>query len=160
MTDLENDVASLTEQLERSLPHGDVVNLVQTVVDVLATLDQAENTLSGDPALRRAVARIRMGKQFDANSVSRSTLATGAKFTGWSGDGAGTDNPLVITMDADKTVTATLEDDPSYSRNVLALTANPPGYGSVSGGGTDDNGEGVLTSYNDGRGLIETMQWM
>jgi len=34
------------------------------------------------------------------------TPATGYSFTGWSGDLAGTANPTMITMDADKTVTA------------------------------------------------------
>ena len=35
------------------------------------------------------------------------TPATGYSFTGWSGDLTGTTNPATITMDADKTVTAT-----------------------------------------------------
>ena len=34
------------------------------------------------------------------------TPVTGAVFTGWSGSATGADNPLTITMDAAKTVTA------------------------------------------------------
>jgi uncharacterized repeat protein (TIGR02543 family) len=35
----------------------------------------------------------------------------GYRFTGWTGDASGTENPLTITMDADKTVGATFEKD-------------------------------------------------
>jgi uncharacterized repeat protein (TIGR02543 family) len=39
----------------------------------------------------------------------------GYRFTGWTGDASGADNPLTITMDADKTVGATFEKDLSDS---------------------------------------------
>jgi uncharacterized repeat protein (TIGR02543 family) len=55
-------------------------------------------------------------------SYQPNTLATltatpnpGYRFTGWTGDSSGTDNPLTITMDADKTIGATFEKDLSDS---------------------------------------------
>lgn len=44
----------------------------------------------------------------------------GADFTGWSGDASGTENPLVITMDSDKAVTANFE----LEQYVLTITVN------------------------------------
>ena len=41
------------------------------------------------------------------------TPVTGAVFTGWSGSATGADNPLTITMDAAKTVTANFIQDPA-----------------------------------------------
>jgi uncharacterized repeat protein (TIGR02543 family) len=37
----------------------------------------------------------------------------GWEFSGWSGDAAGNDNPLMVTMDGDKSITATFEENPS-----------------------------------------------
>jgi uncharacterized repeat protein (TIGR02543 family) len=37
----------------------------------------------------------------------------GWEFSGWSGDAVGIDNPLIITMDGDKSITATFEENPS-----------------------------------------------
>ena len=41
----------------------------------------------------------------------------GYRFTGWTGDASGTQNPLTITMDADKTVGATFDKDVSDADN-------------------------------------------
>ena len=46
------------------------------------------------------------------------TAATGWTFTNWSGDASGTDDPLTVVMNANKTVTA------NYSQNVYTLTVN------------------------------------
>src|SRR5450432_2155917 len=46
--------------------------------------------------------------------------AAGQQFTGWSGDTTGTSNPLTITMNANKSVTATFSPIP-YS---LAISTN------------------------------------
>ena len=44
----------------------------------------------------------------DGDVVHLTAVAdSGWEFSGWSGDASGTDNPLTVTMDADKTVTAT-----------------------------------------------------
>jgi uncharacterized repeat protein (TIGR02543 family) len=69
-------------------------------------------------------------KSPDAPSYAPGTLvtltatpATGYTFTGWTGDLAGTANPTTITMDADKTVTAT-------------FTSSTTGSGDANGDGT------------------------
>ena len=47
------------------------------------------------------------------------TAAPGYVFAGWSGDASGTDNPLLVTMDADKTVTANFIQN-EYTLNVIS----------------------------------------
>ncbi len=65
--------------------------------------------------------------QFDsAMVVQLNALAyTGYHFTGWSGDASGMDNPLTITMDRNKTITAT------FAINTYTLTLDTVGSGSV-----------------------------
>ncbi|CAL2075260.1 InlB B-repeat-containing protein [Tenacibaculum sp. 190524A05c] len=76
------------------------------------------------------------------------TPDAGYQFDGWSGDATGTTNPLTITMDADKTVTA------MFSKIQRTLTINAAN-GSVSTnpnptGGTYDDGTSVeLTAIPD-----------
>ncbi len=48
-------------------------------------------------------------------------------FTGWSGDASGTDNPLSVTMDAIKNITANF----LFDELVLNVMVNPDGTGSV-----------------------------
>ncbi|MBP6016427.1 MAG: InlB B-repeat-containing protein [Candidatus Promineofilum sp.] len=50
--------------------------------------------------------------------------ALGYVFSGWGGDASGTDDPLVLTMTGDKTVSATFTIAPNYT---LAVTTNGPG---------------------------------
>lgn len=54
------------------------------------------------------------------------TANTGSTFTGWSGDVISSTNPITITMDAGKTVTAT------FTLNEYSLNVNTVGNGSVS----------------------------
>lgn len=54
--------------------------------------------------------------------------ALGYMFSGWGGDASGTDNPLVLTMTGDKTVSATFTLAPNYTLN---LSANGPGSAAV-----------------------------
>ncbi|WP_299990705.1 InlB B-repeat-containing protein, partial [uncultured Pontibacter sp.] len=55
------------------------------------------------------------------------TPADGFRFASWTGDAEGTQNPLQLTMDASKTVSATFEPIPSYT-----LTITPPSNGTIS----------------------------
>ncbi|WP_191906974.1 InlB B-repeat-containing protein [Adhaeribacter soli] len=49
------------------------------------------------------------------------TPGPGSQFTGWSGDAAGNTNPLTVTMDSDKVITATFSGLPEqYNLNVTA----------------------------------------
>ena len=50
------------------------------------------------------------------------TPASGYRFTGWSGDASGTENPLQVTMDADKVVSAAFEAIPSTGPQVISFT--------------------------------------
>ncbi|NER11878.1 T9SS type A sorting domain-containing protein [Leptobacterium flavescens] len=69
----------------------------------------------------------------------------GWEFTGWSGDASGNNNPLTITIDSDKEITAT------FSRIRRTLTVNVEGNGRVDPAErTFDDGETVsLTAVPD-----------
>lgn len=54
----------------------------------------------------------------------------GYHFECWSGDVAGTDNPTVLTMDANKSVRASFSKDRTYSR--LSVFPNNPSWGQVT----------------------------
>jgi len=61
---------------------------------------------------------------------------TGFRFSGWSGDLSGTANPASLTMNANKTVTATFAPIPRYTLTLStvglgAITADPPAPGGV-----------------------------
>jgi uncharacterized repeat protein (TIGR02543 family) len=68
------------------------------------------------------------------------TPAEGFKFTGWSTDASGTENPLDIVVSKNLTITANFAFDgpPQYDLN---LSINPDGHGFVKGGGTFLEGE-------------------
>jgi uncharacterized repeat protein (TIGR02543 family) len=51
----------------------------------------------------------------------------GYKFVGWSGDASGTDNPLIITMDSDKTV------DANFANGVTVKSIKPDSLGNGKG---------------------------
>jgi uncharacterized repeat protein (TIGR02543 family) len=54
------------------------------------------------------------------------TPAAGWSFANWSGGATGTTNPLTITMDGNKSITA------NFNQNTYSLTVTPSGSGSVS----------------------------
>ncbi|CAL2088963.1 conserved exported hypothetical protein [Tenacibaculum sp. 190524A05c] len=85
------------------------------------------------------------GTYDDGTSVTlTATPDSGYQFDGWSGDASGTTNPLSITMDADKTITA------MFSPIQRTLTINATN-GSVS---TNPNPSGG--TYNDGTSVTLT----
>lgn len=59
------------------------------------------------------------------------TPADGYLFSEWSGDASGTTNPLTITMDSDKSITAVFEEDTTESVN-YTLTTTVIGDGIIS----------------------------
>lgn len=59
------------------------------------------------------------------------TPATGYTFTSWSGDATGTTNPLVLTVDSVKNITANFTPD-SFT---VTTSPNSPAGGTVTGGG-------------------------
>ncbi len=56
------------------------------------------------------------------------TPAAGRSFVGWSGDASGSQNPIQITMDADKSITATF----TLNLHTLSVTGGPHGQVSVT----------------------------
>jgi len=84
----------------------------------------------------------------------------GAAFAGWSGDLTGAGNPAQITMDADKSVTATFISDtappvisglavtPSSSSALVTWTTNEPATSSVAVGTTTAYSHGTFGSSN------------
>ena len=80
-----------------------------------------------------------------AEVVLTATAATGFEFTSWSGDATGSNNPLTVTMNADKNITAnfTLIPVSSFTLNVTAQN------GSVSKNPDQQN-------YNNGATVILT----
>ena len=81
------------------------------------------------------------GGTYDAGTVVTLTATappgTGYKFVEWSGDASGTTNPITITMDGNKNITAQFA-NVSYT---LVTSVNPQGIGTVEpSGGTYDAG--------------------
>lgn len=78
------------------------------------------------------------------------TPAAGYAFSGWSGDLTGSANPATITMNANKSVTATFTAVPQYT-----LTTNVVGQGSISlnpAGGTYNQGTNVTVTATPAAG--------
>ncbi|WP_231970259.1 InlB B-repeat-containing protein [Tenacibaculum jejuense] len=83
-----------------------------TQVQRTLTINSANGSVSTNPNATG-------GTYDDGTSVElTATPAAGYQFDGWSGDATGTTNPLSITMDADKTITAI------FSRIQRTLTVN------------------------------------
>ena len=88
------------------------------------------------------------------------TSATDHVFANWSGGATGTENPVQVTMDAAKSVTANFQRETCYS---LTTAASPPGGGSVSalpaptcGGGDYVSGTVVQVTANPAQDHVFT----
>ncbi len=111
-----------------------------TVTQYTLTLNATDGSITPNPA---------GGIYDDGTSVTlTATPDSGFEFTGWSGDASGTTNPLTITMDADKTITATfapIQRTLTLNATNGSVTAAPnPGTGSY-----DDGSVVTLTATPD-----------
>jgi uncharacterized repeat protein (TIGR02543 family) len=111
-----------------------------TVTQYTLTLNATDGSITPNPA---------GGTYDDGTSVTlTATPDSGFEFTGWSGDASGTTNPLTITMDADKTITATfapIQRTLTLNATNGSVTAAPnPGTGSY-----DDGSVVTLTATPD-----------
>ncbi len=66
---------------------------------------------------------------YGAKASLTATASTGARFVGWGGDAAGTTNPLNVSLDDDRWITAV------FAPNTYALTARAEGDGAISPSG-------------------------
>ena len=62
----------------------------------------------------------------NSSVVITATPSTGFEFTGWSGDASGTDNPLTVSMNSNKTITA------NFIRTKYTLSVGKIGEGTIT----------------------------
>ena len=70
------------------------------------------------------------------------TADLGSTFTGWSGDVLTTTNPITVTMDGAKAITATF----ALNQYTITLSAEPTAGGTVTGGGSVTHGQMVTAT--------------
>jgi surface protein len=70
------------------------------------------------------------------------TANTGSTFAGWSGDIVTTANPVALTMDSAKAITATF----ALNQYAITLAAEPAAGGTVAGGGVVTHGQVVTVT--------------
>ena len=84
------------------------------------------------------------GEYLENSTVTlKATPAEHYEFTGWTGDKTSTDNPLKFTIEGDVNLTANFEAIPQVT---ITVTSNDDNMGTVSGGGTYDEGAEVTIS--------------
>ena len=86
------------------------------------------------------------------NAILTATPASGYVFSGWSGNASGTNNPLTLLMNADKTVGATFAPDSSDpDADGLSNYLEAVVYG-TSTSSTDSDGDGLSDAWEVGIG--------
>ena len=114
---------------------GDVSGTVNPITvamgadrSVTANFGIDTHTLSVTTIGSGTVARIPDQTSFDHGSSVQLTAipSTGWHFVGWSGDASGSANPLTVTMDADKSITAT------FAIDTHTLAVNTVGSGALA----------------------------
>ena len=89
---------------------------------VTATFTQNEYTLTTDIMGQGTVDRTSVGPYHYGDEVTLTAIPQiGWNFSGWGGDASGTTSPVTITMDGDKTVTATFTQI-EYTLDITAVT--------------------------------------
>jgi pectate lyase len=113
-------------------------------------------TVTNNPSAGGSVSNSPSGSSFSSGTVVTLTAApaAGYNFTGWSGAVTGTTNPVTVTMDANKTVTAnyTQQQPTQYT-----LTVSTTGSGTVSlnpAGGTYNAGTVVTLTASPSAGYV------
>ena len=112
----------------------------------LATSVEGEGTIELSPA----------GGRYDDNAIVTATAVPeeGWLFAGWSGDLSGDENPADVTMDGDKTITATFVGQPTLSVDPTLRDIGPSGGNltfnvTVEGGAEDVDWSTAITSGAD-----------
>ena len=86
---------------------------------------------------------------YGSNVQLTATPATGWHFVGWSGDASGNTNPLDVTMDADKSITAT------FGENTVVVSQVYGGGGNTGATWTND----FIELFNRGPDPIDVTGW-
>ena len=79
--------------------------------------------------------------------ILTATPDAGYQFDGWSGDATGNTNPLTITMDADKTITAIFSEIPS----TIEVSTFASGFTSLEGIAINSNNEVFVSEHDSGK---------
>lgn len=113
-------------------------------------------TVTNNPAAGGSVANSPTGTSFASGTVVTLTAsaASGYTFTGWSGSITGSTNPVTVTMDANKTITANYT---QQQQTQYTLTVSTSGSGTVSlnpSGGTYNAGTVVTMTANPSSGYV------
>jgi uncharacterized repeat protein (TIGR02543 family) len=86
---------------------------------------------------------------YGASVSLTATAATGWHFVGWSGDASGSTNPLPVTMDADKSITAT------FDENDVVVSQVYGGGGNAGATYTND----FVELFNHGSSAVDVTGW-
>src|SRR5204863_390837 len=110
---------------------------------VTATLEINTNSLTVTTVGQGSVAKSPDQASYDhCNTVQlTATPATGWHFAGWSGAATGTANPVSVTMDGNKTVTAT------FAINTYTITASAAANGTITPSGAVSVNHGADQSF-------------
>jgi len=153
--------SSITPSATQTLTAGGTTTFTLNFTSSIYTLTTTTSPSSGGTITRSP----------DAASYAPGTVVTltatpasGYTFTGWSGDLSGTTNPGAITMDANKTVTATFTLTPAItpSDSIGVFRPSTNGFYLRSSGGTvsspiflGDSGDKPIIGDWDGDGIDE-----
>jgi uncharacterized repeat protein (TIGR02543 family) len=109
--------------------------------DATLTVTATNGTVAKDPDLG----------SYPCNAIVKltATPAPGYQFANWSGDATGSDNPIDVEMDANKSVTANFA---SITSCTVTLSSNPSAGGTTSGGGTFNPGSSVTVTATPSAG--------
>ncbi|WP_299628382.1 InlB B-repeat-containing protein, partial [uncultured Tenacibaculum sp.] len=107
------DASGTTNPLTITMDADKTVTAIFSKIQHTLTTNATNGTISRNPNTPIAGTY-----DFGTDVVLTATPNAGYQFDGWSGDASGTTNPLTITMDADKTVTAV------FSKIQHTLTTN------------------------------------
>jgi len=143
-----DDPGTYTVALEVTGPGGSDTRTRTNYITVNAV--PTEYTLSVNTDGEGSVTLDPPGGTYEAGTVVQLTAVPGGSeetegvFTGWSGDLSGSDNPETITMDSDKTVTATFIEIGVESGDLASMSCVDPGSIEDSPGKPDDFPYGLI----------------
>uniref|UniRef100_UPI00262BE637 InlB B-repeat-containing protein n=1 Tax=uncultured Tenacibaculum sp. TaxID=174713 RepID=UPI00262BE637 len=133
------DASGTTNPLTITMDADKTVTAVFSKIQHTLTTNATNGTISTNPNTPTAGTY-----DFGTDVVLTATPNAGYQFDGWSGDASGTTNPLTITMDADKTVTAIF-----IKSKEISVFAN--GFTSLEGIAVTTNNEVYVSEHDSGK---------